>query len=144
MFGVRRSSNAARQDKVIAGAFAFDMQSPGGEPDERVEPVQGAGELSQQLSENITTFDVSKFVQEHRSQLLVGPVCCRDGKHESRAENTPNDWDRFVGMKQQRDILADAERGAGSSEGCDDLIGRGLFFTGPQGLNRERMALRSP
>ena len=64
MFSICGSSNAAGKDEIITCSFSFDMQSPGGKPDERIKPMQGTGNLGQELNERVAALDVRKFVQQ--------------------------------------------------------------------------------
>ena len=55
--------HAARQDQIVARAFTFHAKTPGGEPHQRIEPVQSTRDLSHQLSHHVATLDVGELVQ---------------------------------------------------------------------------------
>ena len=70
---VVRVVGAARtraQHQVVARPLALDAQPPGGDPGERVEPVDGAGHLRQGLGQAVVALDVAELVGEHRASLL--------------------------------------------------------------------------
>jgi hypothetical protein len=62
------------QHEIVACSFTLYMQTPGGEPDQRIEPMQSTRKLCQQLHNGVTAFDVSEFVQQHGSQQLPAPL----------------------------------------------------------------------
>ena len=65
MLGIGRGSHAIGEYEIVARSFMFHVQTPRGEPDEWIEPVQSTCDLCQQLSDRVTAFEVSQFVQQH-------------------------------------------------------------------------------
>jgi len=55
--------DSAVQDGIVAGPFTLCSQTRGGEPRERMEPVQTAGEFRATLQGPVTTCDVRKFMR---------------------------------------------------------------------------------
>ena len=109
MLGIGRRSHAVGENEIIARALTFHMQTPRGEPDERIEPVQSTGDLRQQLHNRVAAFDVREFVQQHRSQLLIAPLSSRLRQQQPKSNDAPDDRNRSLGVNQQTDRLTDVQ-----------------------------------
>jgi hypothetical protein len=101
--------HTAGQDKVVTGVFAFDVQPPCSEPNERVEPVQRAGNLHEPLGRQIAALDVRQFVKEHRTELAIVPLQSLCWQHQARAEKAPDHRDSSLRIEQQLDGPTDIE-----------------------------------
>ena len=101
--------HAAGQDQIVARSFTLHAKTPGGEPHQRIEPVQSTRDLRQQLSHRVATLDVGELVQQDGSQLLAAPVPRRRGKQQTRSKDAPDDGNRLVRVNQQGDGAADPE-----------------------------------
>ncbi len=64
MFRVVRRLHAALEHGIVAGVFAFEAQSSGGHPGERVEPRQRAQRFAGQLQQPVVAPDVFSLVFE--------------------------------------------------------------------------------
>ncbi len=73
LLGVRGGLNSLADDVVVAGELAFLTELAGGEPGERIEEVDGAGELSEGLPEPVATFDVSGFMGDDHLESHIAP-----------------------------------------------------------------------
>ena len=62
-----------RKHHVIARHLALGLHPPPRKPDQRVVPVQGAGDLCDQLREAVPPPGVGHLVQQHRTPLFGGP-----------------------------------------------------------------------
>ena len=88
--GVRGWPHAVGQDQVVARSFTLHAQTPGGQPHQGIEPVQGTRDLRQQSSHGVATLHVGELVQQDRSQLLVAPVPGGGGKHQAISKDAPD------------------------------------------------------
>jgi len=94
-------AHAAGEDEIVTGAFALDADAPGGEPGEGVEPVERAGDLSEELNEDVSAFEVGEFVKEYGFELFGIPVAGGLGEEEARFENSEDERDGFVRVEEE-------------------------------------------
>ena len=73
--------HAARQNQIVARSFTFHAKTPGGEPHQRIEPVQSTRDLHEQLSDRVATLHVGELVQQNRSQLFATPMPAAAGSN---------------------------------------------------------------
>jgi len=102
MSRVGRRPHAAGQNQIIARSFTFHAQSPGGGPHQWIEPVQGTGDLRQQLGQCVATLDVGEFVQQNGSQLLATPIRAATEAIDD-IEECPDNGNRLLRVNQQGD-----------------------------------------
>ena len=65
MSGVVGSGHPAIEHPVVAGPLALFAQLTGGDPHQRMKPVEAAGRLRYHLGQEIEARDVHHFVQQH-------------------------------------------------------------------------------
>ena len=75
VLGVVGSRKAGSQHAIVAGLFLLGPHLLHGEPGERVVPVQGAGELREELRQAIQPPDVRQFVDQDRGDPVGRPAC---------------------------------------------------------------------
>ena len=90
MPGVGGWFDATGEDHVVARTFSFHMQTPGGQPDQRIEPMEGAGELGEPLHESIAATNVGQFVEEDGLELLLVPCDGLRRQHEPWPPDAPD------------------------------------------------------
>lgn len=109
MLRVCGSCDAVAQNKVIASLFSLDVPSPGGKPNQRIEPIQRTCKLCQQLSHLVASFDMSELVQQHRSELIVAPFPSCNGQQQSNIPHAPDNRNGAFAVKQQGDVLSNSQ-----------------------------------
>ena len=67
---------------VVAGTLALDTLRANREPDERIEPVQGQGQVRNKLPGAVVPLDVAEFVQQHHALAGRGPRARRRHQHD--------------------------------------------------------------
>ena len=75
--GVGRGMPTPNIDKMAAQGmtfFTFYAQPPGGEPDQRIEPIDRAGQLRQRLRQTVAPLDVRQLVQDHDPAAFHRPI----------------------------------------------------------------------
>ena len=123
--GVSGRPHAAGQDQVVARSFTLHAQTPGGQPHQGIEPVQGTRDLRQQSSPGVATLNVGELVQQDRSQLLVAPVPGRGGKHQVISKDAPDQRNGPVRVNEQGDRSPDPElRARGFQVICEATVNR--------------------
>ena len=63
--GIVAAAHAESDDRVVAGALAFQPQARRGEPHERVEPVGDPQQFAADLDDPVTPINVRELVGEH-------------------------------------------------------------------------------
>src|SRR6266436_4372391 len=91
MAGVERWRNSGKQDSVIGSAFAFMAQACGGQPRERMEPIDGAGEFRANLQEPVVAGDVREFMGKYDATALFRPMRGAGRQHDDGAEDSPRE-----------------------------------------------------
>ena len=69
VFGVLRCRNAACQNGIVAGLFAFEAKPAGNSPRQRVEPGDGAQRFRKQLPHPVAPADVFAFIDRKSTRL---------------------------------------------------------------------------
>ena len=89
MRGVVGGVDAARQHGIVAGVLALLAQARAGDPDERVEPVDGAQQLAGHLRGPVAAADVRELVAQHDARALAGPAARGRREDDFRAPAAP-------------------------------------------------------
>ena len=131
--GVVRWPRAQRQHLVVAGALAFDAQPLRGDPDERIEPVDGARHLRDRLDRAIPPLDVRQLVCQHRCPALVGPRVGIDRQQHDRPRPAPGH--RHTGPRA-------AEQSNGAHEA--QAVGQVVQEVSPAGVHDGRRGAGDP
>src|SRR5260221_2867653 len=77
------------QDLGIADQFALRAQSPHGQPDEWVEPVEGLQQDEQPIQRNVPALHVNQFMENDQAQFLVAQVLQHHfGKQNARPKSS--------------------------------------------------------
>src|SRR5689334_17693162 len=83
---------AGLEDEVVTGALPFHQHLPGGQPDQRVEPEQGAGGGGDALRQDVAAADVSDFVDQDLGETLFVPGTTRDREDHDGSKDAPRHW----------------------------------------------------
>jgi hypothetical protein len=81
--------SAERHDGVVARALAFSAKPALRHPDERMEPVEGAHESGNELSEGVVPRDVRELVTQHDATVRLGPIECVFGDKNYGSARSP-------------------------------------------------------
>ncbi len=73
MLGVIACACTARESEVVAGSLAFVAELPGRCPDQRMEPVDGAGDSAERVADEIVPLHVSQLVKQNRAPSVRAP-----------------------------------------------------------------------
>ncbi len=101
MRGVDGRRRAGTQHLVVAGPLALFAQSCRGQPDERMEPVDGARDARDQLNEEIVALHVRQLVEQHIAAPLGGPLIGFGGEQDCGPANAPRHRHRGTPGLQQ-------------------------------------------
>ncbi len=71
--GVVRTAGPAGEHQVVTGAFALRPHVPRGHPHKRIEPMQRACELRDDMRQAVAALHVRQLVQQHDAQPLERP-----------------------------------------------------------------------
>ena len=74
--GIIVGGRTSRDDKFITRKLAFDGELALEEPRERIEPMHRARETPERVRPKIATAEVTQFVKQHETPLLMCPVTC--------------------------------------------------------------------
>jgi hypothetical protein len=85
----RRDSRA--QDGVIGGAFAFLAQARSSQPNERMEPVEGASNFGANLEEPVVAGDMRELMRKHNAAAVFSLKRSAGGQHDDWAEDSPRE-----------------------------------------------------
>ena len=129
MLGVIGVGRASLENQVVAGALPFCTHPLGGEPNQRVEPIDGAGKLREELREAVVAFDVGEFMEENNLAALLGPLCGVCGEQDLGTENAPSHGHGATAAGKECDVATKLERSGDTRKQCapggvDDGLGR--------------------
>ena len=65
------------------------MQASHRDPDQRMEPVQRAGQAAHHLDKPVQSFDMTQFVQERMAAFVGRPLLGLEREQDDRAQDTP-------------------------------------------------------
>src|SRR5215831_15394617 len=85
IFGIE----ARVEDDVVAGMLAFGAQPPAKKPEQRIEPVCGSCQFSNDLYEPVEAFDVCYFMRKDNAETVISPGIHIMWKQNDRTDNTP-------------------------------------------------------
>ena len=80
LLGVGGGFGAGGEDEVVAGAFALGLDAVPSEPDQGVEPVEGAANCTRNWVEAVPAFGVGEFVQEDGWRWSGGQCAASSGR----------------------------------------------------------------
>ena len=89
MTGVGGAAGAELEDDVVAGVFAFAAQARAGDPEQRVEPVDGAQHFGGQLNQPVAANQVRHLVREHELNAIRRPRRAASSAAGSPARSRP-------------------------------------------------------
>lgn len=104
--GIVARRRTGGQYEVIACALSLGHHTPGGDPYKRVEPIEGAGDLGEELGQRIAAAEVGQLVQQDDAAAIGRPVFGFDRQQQTRAKDTPGHWHRPAAGPQQHDGAA--------------------------------------
>ena len=94
---------------IVARALALFPQPRGGQPDERMEPVDSAGGPRDQLNEEVVPLHVCELMEQHITPALSAPRVGFRGKQNRRPPNAPRHRHRRSVRLQETDVPGEAE-----------------------------------
>src|SRR2546427_12101867 len=109
MRGVDGWRRARAQHMIVARALALLPQPRGGQPDERMEPVDGACDPRDQLNDEVVALHVRELVEQHVAPPLGGPVIGFGGQQNRGPANTPRHRYRRTLRLQQPDVTSETQ-----------------------------------
>jgi hypothetical protein len=89
MFRIFGRHNSAPQRRVITGLLAVTNQVPAHDPAQRIEPVNGALNLSRQQNPPISPLNMGEFVVKDDSYPILWPVSGTCRQKQLRPEHAP-------------------------------------------------------
>ena len=111
LLGVVRTASAAGEHQVVTGALALRPHVPRGHPYERVEPVQRACELRDDVRQTVAALHVRQFVQQHDAQTLEWPAVGVFRHQNRRREDAGGHRHRCTRAFEEAQPPGDAELG---------------------------------
>ena len=103
------SARAGRQHQIVARALALGAHVPRGDPRQRVEPVQRARDLREQVREAVAALHVRQLVEQDDAQPFGRPRV-GVGRHQDRgAQDAPRHRHRGAPAAQEHDARRDAQ-----------------------------------
>ena len=87
ILGVARGPRPRREHRVVGRQLALEPQAPGGEPRQRIEPVERARELRDNLREAVPLAHVRELVVQHGDPPRVAPPLRGAGHEHDRRED---------------------------------------------------------
>ncbi len=106
MLGVIAWTCAARQCEVVTRALALGAQMFCGCPDERVKPVERAGNPSERVAHEVVASHVGELVQQYRTAPVERPVVAFSRQHDCRTKQTAGEGHScFVAAQQARGLF---------------------------------------
>src|SRR4030095_10366411 len=89
MSGVVFSVNAEAENDVVTCMLALAAQTAAHEPEQRIEPVNGARQVRCDLYQPVMAFDMCKFVDEDDADPVVRPTLGIGGQQHVTTKNAP-------------------------------------------------------
>src|SRR5688572_3547559 len=109
MLGVVARPGAARQREIVARTLALGAQLLCGRPDERMEPVQCAGDAAECVADEIMSPYVGELVKQNRQAAIGGPVVAFGGKNDGGRDHAAGEWHSRVITPQESRRLIETE-----------------------------------
>src|SRR5688572_15529310 len=93
---------AQLQNLIVASALALNTKPSRGVPDNRVEPIETADRLKQNLENAVIAFHVREFVCQYEAPAAERPFPGCVGKQDDGPENPPGHrWNRLLRNAQR-------------------------------------------
>ena len=81
--------DAKTENCIVARQFALAMETIHCNPEERIEPIRCACQVSEHLKQPIHPLHMRHLVRDNDTQALVSPMFGGSGQEQSRPDNPP-------------------------------------------------------
>jgi len=107
--GVEGGSRSVAQHVVVTGVLSLDAQPMSCEPDERIEPEDGDGDLRGELRQCVEALHVRHLVHEYEAASRFRPFICVWRQQNCGIDDAPCDGNAKSIAVQQRQRSIDTE-----------------------------------
>ena len=104
---------ARGDDQIVAGRLGVAAHAPRQPPGERVEPVDGRGELGEEERRPVGALHVGELVEEDDAAALDGPLPGGAAEHEERAQDPRRHRDRHGFALDELDAAGELQPASG-------------------------------